>query len=310
VQGYRADHRFAATLEHLTGTTIPDEWFELDPGRLRELRRISAPAAEHAHLLIELWVPARAGATWPTEVVAHLRYAGNDWEQPQVYQCAEGTEAGVRAAVGTAIQDLAYGRGLATFTLGFVLPRHLMDRQRPESWEFYDELTGWLALFRFHVTVLHFAQRFGRGIARPLWTETVHAVHARAQQWSAPEVRWLERADLGRRLTDLVRNAPEVVFGLGFQVGDCPADLWDDPIVQVVRAGVPFVVWAGSDVRDWDTLKAQMSHVATDGDFADLPARLHDLRQGYDGPGPILRLIWDEPKALPPKFLSELPGRR
>lgn len=301
-------HRLVADLEHLTGARVPDAWFGLAPDRLNAVRAESATARTGtARLVVDLRDHgAGAGATtWPTEVVGHLLLPDKEWSEPRTV-AAEPTPAGAQEAVRRLV-DWAYERGVARFTVGFIVPRSLMDAV-PESWAYGDALEEPQPLWHHHPTVLHSAERLSTPRAQARWTEMSTAITGRLVT-QAPQVLWIEpdqRSDAAA-IVSTVRSATAACFGLAFVPGAFAGELRHDPIVALVAAGAPYLLWSERDPEDWEALRDDARGVIVAGRFDAIPERLHALRAAeQEELAAGLRLVWDAPDVLPP--LGQLGG--
>jgi hypothetical protein len=300
-------HRLVAILEHLTREKVGDDWYGLSPDRLNALRQGAAAAqTEAARLVIDLRNPdaATAAFSWPGTVVGHLHLAGKGWSRTRV--SFEPTMAGAHDAVAHLV-EWTHLQGIATFTIGLIVPRAGLDSM-PEAWAYGDMLEEPTPLWHERPTVLHSAERLSTSKARAWWREKTAAIKKRLAN-EPPEVLWIEPVDRDSpaSIRAAVRGAEASCFGLAFAPGDCCHDLRRDPIVAAIAGGAPYVVWAGHEPPDWKTTKQQLLALASDGTFEELPIRLHRMRAAEaEGPGSVLRLIWDEPETLPP--LGQLIG--
>jgi hypothetical protein len=301
-------HRLVARLEHRTGTQVNDAWFDLPAAQLRALRvEATVERAETARLVIDLHDPqAPAGSlSWPATVLGHL-YLPDKREWKQTSQLTEPTADGARQAIDRLL-SWAYDHGLATFTLGLIVSRPAID-EMPETWEFGDVLVAPTPLWRDRPTVLHCAERLRTPRARARWQEKLAAIRQQLTD-SLPEVLWIEadHRDSPASIRDAVTSGRAACFGLGFATHGLGRDLHRDPLIATIAAGAPYVVWAQAEPEDWQATRQRLLALTQRGDFAETPVRLHEvIRAHATGPCNGLRLIWDEPKILPP--LGQLTG--
>ncbi|MBG0568437.1 VMAP-C domain-containing protein [Actinoplanes aureus] len=290
-------HQFVADVEHLSGARVEDSWFELPADTLRGLRAEAAwTPTESARLVVDLRNPGRLllGQEWPSAVDGHLFVPGAGWQKTTV--AASGTTDGAREAIQE-LRDWAYQRGLVRFTVGLILTRRQLD-EVPESWEFGDELYAPEPLWTEQPTIVHSAERLGHQRAINVWREQATAIREHVAD-HPPEVFWIPDQDRAApsRIRQGVQAAGRGCVALGFVAEACPAELRRDPIIVAVAAGAPYVVWVVSEPPDWEHLRQIVKVLSGQGEFAGLPERLHQERSG---PQHGLRVIWDEPEALPP----------
>jgi hypothetical protein len=295
-------YRFVAAVEHATGERVPDAWYELSADRLNALREQAANRESGTvRLVIDLRNPGAAPFGWPQRVVGHLKVPGNDWSRKTI-DC-EPTVSGAQAAIAELI-DWTHSLEVATFTLGLVVPRRACGAL-PEAWicGSGDEFEDPAPLWHEYPTVLHSAERLSGRKASAWWMQKVKDIRNSIVN-DLPRVLWIEPAqrDDPSGIRAAVRgDAVAACFGLAFAPGDQCDDLKRDPVIATVVGGAPYVLWAASEPLDWEKAKQQLVGLVTQGEFGELPARLHEWRaRERDGLGDIVRLIWDEPEALPP----------
>jgi hypothetical protein len=300
-------HRLVASLEHLAQASVADDWYGLPPDRLNALRHDAAAAqTESARLVVDLRNPDSAPGTfaWPDTVIGHLHASGNGWSRSTI--SCEPTIAGAKKAVAMLIEWTNL-QGIATFTVGLLLPRPALD-SIPESWSSGDILEEPTPLWHQHPTVLHIAERQSTPRAQAWWTEKTAAIKTRLID-EAPEVLWIDAVhrDNPSAIRAAVRDAEASCYGLAFAPGDFCRDLRRDPIIAMITGGAPYVIWAGREPPDWDDAKKRLLALVTHGTFEELPVRLHRMRTAdVEGLGDTVRLVWDEPDALPP--IGQLTG--
>jgi vWA-MoxR associated protein C-terminal domain/Caspase domain len=303
-------HRLAAALEQVTQQRVPDEWYDMSTGRLESLRQdASSVPAGCSRLVIDLRDPEAdpVGLAWPTVVTGHLYLPGKGWSGPRLLQ-TEATVEGARRGVAELI-EWAYSMGIATFTVGLIVPRAALDSV-PESWLFGDLLEDPVPLWHEHPTVLHSAERLTTYKARSRWQEKVQAIRKRLDN-EVPEIMWIqpENQHDASAIRDAVHGTEAACSGLGFMPGDFCRDLRRDPIIAMIAGGAPYALWVRSEPPEWDTVKRRLLELVTQGAFEDIPLRLHRIRRDEsEALGNTLRLVWDEPDALPP--MGQLAGMR
>lgn len=307
--GQLAVHRLVASLEHATQVKVRDDWFGLSADRLNALRTEAAMVSrDTARLVVDL----SSGSfdptvfSWPTEIVGHEYIPGMGWISPQVIESGATLE-GVQAAVTKLLLEMAKRR-IASYTLGFIAPRAAFDEIPELWWSLGSPLTKPIPLWRDRPTVLHSAERRTDWNALAIWTERTAAIKSRLVN-EAPDVTWIDpsKREDPENIRDAVSRAESPCYGLEFAIGGACDDLQQDPIIATVVGGAPYLLWARREPADWDAAKKRLDKLVTQGPFDELPIRLHRLRvDEKDGLGDIVRLIWDEPGALPP--IPELPG--
>jgi len=305
-------HRMVVMLERLTGTTIADDWFELDDQQLAQLRDAATGwlSAAPAHIVIDL----RSGGSplgvpvLPSLVTAYVRRRIGGALRWDRYDAESGSGedgrpmlAGVQAAVQEVL-DRVYDEGETSFTVGFVVPRALQD-QLPETWPLLQDFAPPRSLGLEHPAVLHSGERLAvRAKTQAAWRRRAADVQA-AIAAAAPTITWVK--DAQRRQPQGVRHAVEAataaVIGLEFVPGTAPDDLSTDAIIAAIMAGAPYVVWTQGDPEDWAKLCRQVCTLVEQGPFADVARRLHEIRkQQPDTLGAGLRMLWDDPDLLAP----------
>jgi hypothetical protein len=299
-------HRFVARLEQATGHAMDSTWFDVPDASLRALHAEAAAASSKpARLVIDLHNPeAPIGqASWPPIVVGHLHQPGAPWRSTTL-ACTPDLN-GVKQAVASLL-DWAYSQGMASFTVGLIVPRHVLD-EVPEAWECGDEMTGSMPLWRDRPTVLHSAERMNNWRARARWQEKAELIQRRLRA-SPTDILWIkfDDRDAPDRIRDSVRQATAAAFGFEFVAGRCSAELHRDPIIAAVVAGAPYVIWVSAEPDDWPQIRQWVQTLAERGDFADMPQRLHEEHTKAPNLGCRLRMIWDAPETLPPT--GHLPG--
>jgi vWA-MoxR associated protein C-terminal domain/Caspase domain len=295
-------YRFVAAVEHSTGERVADTWYELPADRLNALREeVSNHDGGRGRLVVDLRNPGVTPFQWPARIVGYLRAPGNDWSR-QTIDC-EANMSGVKAAIAELI-DWAHSLEVAKFTLGLIAPRVACDAL-PEAWvcgsgDDYEEP---LPLWHEYPTVLHSAERLSGRKASAWWRQKVTEIH-RCIVNEPPRVVWIEPAqrDDPSAIRAAVRDdADAACFGLAFAPGEHRGDLKRDPVIATVVGGAPYVFWTATEPLDWDEAKRQLVELVSQGDFDELPERLHSLRSDQSQRlREIVRLIWDEPDALPP----------
>lgn len=191
---------------------------------------------------------------------------------------------------------------MASFTVGFILDRAAFETA-PESWMQAQDLADPIPLGQLHPTVLHSGERLGAARPRTLWKERVSAIRARLVH-EPPDVCWIER----ERRTDpaaihrTVADSAAACIGFAFAPDAVLGELNTDPIVAVVAVGAPYVLWVDREPQDWDATRRNVADLVTLGPFDELAERIRRLRATDPG---VLRLLWDEPDALPPKEMLQ-----
>jgi vWA-MoxR associated protein C-terminal domain/Caspase domain len=296
--------RFVVMLEHLTGVQVPDEWFQLGLDRLHGLRALAPRwlAVSDARLVVDLHVggPPSPRLRWPTQVRGYLHRGKRGWRQLEPVTCSP-TLQGMQDAVHKLI-DRVDQMGLGNFTVGFILNRAAFETA-PEWWiHTRDHLTGPVPIGQLHPVVLHIGERFTAQQPRTLWKDRVSAIRARLIH-ETPDVCWIEpehrdRAAIHRTVAD----SPAACIGLAFAPGEVRGELSADPIVAAVAMGAPYVVWVDQEPDDWRATRRNVAYLVEHGTFDELAKRIHRSREEEPGG---LRLLWDEPEALP---RMEIPG--
>jgi hypothetical protein len=303
-------HRLVAALEHVTQQRVPDEWYEMSPGRLEALRQDASEMPTGCkRLVIDLRNPEAdpAALAWPDVVTGHLYLPEKGWSRPRLVQTKatiEGAQQGVAE-----LMEWAYSMDIATFTVGLIVPRAALDSV-PESWPYGDPLEDPVPLWREHPTVLHSAERLTTHKARSRWQEKVQAIKNRLVN-EVPEIMWIKPEDQHNvsAIRDAVHGTEAACSGLGFIPGEFCRDLRRDPIIAMIAGGAPYALWIRFEPPEWDTVKSVLLELVTHGTFEDIPLRLHRIRTGESEElGNAFRLVWDEPDALPP--IGQLAGMR
>jgi len=202
--------------------------------------------------------------------------------------------------------DRTYASGIATFTLGLIVTRLMID-EKPEQWLYGEPLVEPAPLWKTRPTVLHSAERLTDPGAKARWKEQVARIDRQLDNY-APNILWIEEDD---------RNSPEEIrskaqktkatcYGLVFIPHEFGHDLQRDPLVALCAAGAPYVLWTSVAPADWASLRSTVQRLVRRGPFHDMPARMHDARAMLDPDCKEIRLIWDHPSVLP-KF-GALPG--
>lgn len=308
LSGDAALHLFVAGLEHATGQRVADEWFGLSLDRLLAVRaRARLLATEDRRLVIDFRNPESAPTefTWPATVDGHLFTASTGWKKTTM--SAAPADGGPRRVVRRLL-DWAYQHGLDSFSLGLILPRGALD-EVPEAWEAGDLLREPAPLWHDYPTVIHCGERLSTPQVFAAWTTKARAIRTRVETDEVREVGWItpDHRDDPRAIRSTVRDAEAVCFGLEFAPRGFGQNLARDPIIAIVTGGAPYLLWAGNEPQDWTEAKQRLLTLVSEGDFDELPQRVHDLRTKEPaGLGASLRLMWDEPDLLPPR--SELPG--
>jgi NTP-dependent ternary conflict system VMAP-like protein len=294
-------HRLAAILEHLTQEKVEDDWYGLPPDRLNALRRQAATSQTRAaRLVIDLRNPDAPpdAFRWPDMVTGYLQVPGKGWDSTKV--SCEPTVTGAQQAVSRLVEWTNL-LGIGAFTMGLIISRAGLDAM-PETWTCGDMLEEPTPLWHEWPVMLHSAERLSTPRARAWWGEKAAAIKRRLAD-EGPEVLWIEpvHRDSPASIRSTVRSTDASCLGLAFAPGGFCQDLRRDPIVAAVAAGAPYVVWTENEPPDWEAVKLFLRKQAAHGAFEDLPIRLHRARiDEADLPDSVLRLIWDEPEALPP----------
>ncbi|MBB5866671.1 hypothetical protein F4553_000050 [Allocatelliglobosispora scoriae] len=305
-------HHLVAELEHITGSSVPDGWFDLPDVTLKTLRADVAKASEAmARLVVDLRNPALPvdGYAWPSAIAGHLLLPGSDWRRKTLV--CQPTAVGVRLAIA---ELLLWARQRASaFVLGIIAPRIVLD-EMPEAWEFGDELLESRPFWRELPTVLHSAERLGNETANLLWKARTEEIRAHVSE-HLPDVMWIVESDQDKpaNIRDQVLDGGAACLGLEFVTPRYAREqgLSRDPIIAAIAAGAPYIVCLSTEnpPPDWPAIRQLVREVAEHGQFDELPLRLHRMRKVVGGPGRELRLIWDEPRALPPiGQLCEVPS--
>lgn len=293
---------FVALLEQLTGTPVADDWFELPRDRLLALRAEATAALEvtEARLVVDLRTPGTGAgaAAWPTQVTGYLRIEGKPWTKlGRPVPCAatmEDAQGATRVLI-----DRAFARGIADFTIGFVLPRAVFDT-RPESWP-YATVIGDAPLREQHPVVLHCGERLGRRREQALATRRAVSIRTSLRDHPA-SVAWVEadqRGD-GQALRARLSRSDKACVALAFALERFDGDFPRDPILATVAAGAPYVVWVEEEPEDWERARRDLEDLVTRGPFGELPNRVFAAGAGDEALSRGVRVMWDEPEALPP----------
>ena len=294
-------HRFVAILEHMTQEKVPDDWWGIAPDRLNAIRmQAAAPHAEVHRLVIDLRNPVKSGDAfdWPEVVAGYLYMPSKGWKRAKTTSTPD--VSGAQKAVGHLV-EWANDQGIASFVMGLIVPRPGLDTF-PEEWTCGDILEEPSPMQREWPVVLHSAERLSTPRARAWWREKAAAIKLKLAD-EAPEVLWIEpvHRDSPASIRTTVRTTEASCFGLAFAPGTFCQDLRRDPIVATVAAGAPYLVWTDHEPTDWSEIKQLLKVLAGRGAFEELPIRLHRARaHDPNWVGGRLRLIWDEPEALPP----------
>ena len=310
--GIDALHRMAVILETLTGTRVPDAWFELDAQPLTQLR---AAATEWVSMApAQLVIDLRSGGSpatlpmLPSMVTGYLRrLVGGEyrWDRYDKECMQNATGKPTLADVQQAVQEMierVYEQGETKFTVGFVVPRTLQDLL-PETWPLQQDFAPSRPLGVEHPTVLHSGERLAaRAKTQAEWRKRVTAVQSVVAA-APPTVGWIQQEQQlqPQGVREAVERATETVIGFQFVPGSAPGDLAADAIIGAVMAGAPYIVWSQSAPEDWDTLCGEVRELFEQGPFADVAERLHDLRKRNQAAlASGLRLLWDDPDLLVP----------
>ncbi|TYL51159.1 caspase family protein [Agromyces mariniharenae] len=308
--GYESLIKFAVAVECLTGDQLPDAVFApYITGPALGLLRAGAAAAPPegvARLVIE--IPCVDGPdarfAWPTEFVAHVKDPRNGWQPKTVVPC-DRTPDGFRDAAVPVIAKMAGGYG--SFTVGFLLPRAAFVAL-PETWPFaasHLELTR--PLGESWPTALHVAERRAYEPVFRQWDEAVKRI-AHSLLFNSPTLEWIPGASSVTAIQDSIAGSKAHLQGLEFAIGTVPDDLRRDPLIASIVAGAPYIVWATDPPSDWTKTKEMLRKFLKEGDFKTIPERLRALRRDDpEGVVSTLRLVWDDPDALPDRR-SELPA--
>lgn len=295
--------RFVARLEVLTGNQLADDWFGLPPTSLKRLRAAEKAAmAAHSgsHLVLDLRVPGSPTPTWPTSLVGHLRSPDGQWTK-EAFDCAA-TETGVRAAVNDLI-TWAHERqsdDQQSLGLGFLAPRVRFD-DVPESWTYIDEFSDGVPLREEYPVVLHSGDRLGVPRAQARWRGRASRIAEELLDAADPEILWIEAAQDPRTITQRIREANAACVVFSDVPGPLRGPLPADPLVAVINPGAPYVIWLDKEPDDWESARAAIIALVSNGEFDQVPVRTMQIRQdcGHALPGAAIRVLWDKRELLP-----------
>jgi hypothetical protein len=298
-------HRLVVMLEQLAGTEVADEWFDIPSGELADLRADARSERPNrpSRLVIDLRTPGPPGgvARWPSELRAVLLHDG-EWTPLDPVPCQPADRLGVGQATQQLL-DQAYERGVAKLAIGFIANRAVFA-ELPETL-LYEEWAGPRPLAELHPVVLHSAERLTAHRPKALWRERAEQIRTRLLN-SPPDVAWLDAADNRPELIRARINASlATCVALTFAPEHWSGDLRTDPIMAAIGEGAPFVVWVDDDQVDGALLRDRVVDLVSRGAFEDLPVRVHTERTAGASAPPMVRVLWDDPTALP---LNALPG--
>ena len=155
-------------------------------------------------------------------------------------------------------------------------------------------------------TTLHVAERRQHQGAVEAWDAAVERI-TKSLRHANPTFDWIGNGVDFFAIKDRVEASSAQCQGFEFGLDESPADLAGDPLIASVLGGAPYVFWAIDPPGDWQETKTQLQALVEGGAFKDIPVRLRDLRKrDREGLGKNLRLVWDDPDALPP--IPELIG--
>jgi hypothetical protein len=320
IHGHRGEpgaplYRFVAMLECLTGDRVPDEWYELEADQLAGLRAYATAQLKQvrARVIVDLRNPdvpatvAVAATPWPKKVVSHLFREGIGWIREEIETTP--TEAGARQAVQQ-IVDNQYGRGIANFSIGFLMTIPALT-SRPEDWLLEQDYDEPAPLWSLHATTLHSAERLEtrrRPYAR--WHERVAELHQRLLV-EDPDAVWLEPdlQDDPTALRAAIGSAAATCLAFRFSPSLISSKQRFNPLLLAVIEGAPYVCWLEEEPPDWAAVTRYVDAILAEGKFQDTPLRAHQKRSaiGHNTEVPPVRLLWDDPSLLPPGLFPNTP---
>jgi hypothetical protein len=255
---------------------------------------------ELACLVVDLRQHAAAPSGTPTDVHGYLRLPGDVLRPLKTVACDARPE-GAHAAVAELLAE-AYKQS-TTFRVGFLGPRRTFD-ELPETWEFAAQHEPAKPLWWEHPTVLHCAERLSVDKLRQVWSTRAGDVLQRLLD-DPPDMLWVDTRQ-PQQIWRAVREGGRACCGFGFVPGRFNGTEEEDPLLAALTSGAPFVLWTEDEPDDWDALKEAVTTMVCEEPFTDLPARVRTARAAGQTPLAQLRLVWDEPDALP--LLAPLSG--
>jgi hypothetical protein len=293
--------RFVGRLEAESGVRVDDGWFRLDPVKLTWLRTAAAEAGADgpAHLVI-CASPGVLGNARPLDTVAgHLQRDDGRWD---VHRVRGGDSQAAMEQATCTLLDWAHDVEERKLTLGFLLPRTGFDLA-PEEWMYSDSMAGPAPVGSDYPVVLHCGDRLTAPRPMAEWRRRAREI-ARQLQDAAPGVRWLANSDMTPR--GRLRELLDSTACVGLRMPPGGTSGREDPLLSVLRWGVPYLIWYEGEGEQPDVVAA-VEDVAARGGFDDLPLRLYELAieqetaaPGMASPRPRIRVLWDSPRWLPP----------
>lgn len=300
-------HKFIVTLEHATGARVDDAWFDLPPHRLRALR---GEARAHDGALPRVVIEIPNGTydfesfTWPSSIGCHRYVPGlpSPWRPVEWHEC-EPTETGVRATVNQLVAATEQH-----CALGFIVPRAAFD-EVPESWDFETIVDPATPHWVYRPTVLHCAERRVLHSVHANWKHKAESIRARLEYQQA-NLTWIPHSTSGEVRT-WVRDSQSACFGMELASDKLDGKLQHDLLMAAINAGAPFIIWASPECESWSEVKLTLQRLIETGPFPDVPSRMHRSREtGSLTADNRVRLLWDDPAALPPgPMLRGMPRR-
>ena len=294
--------RFVVALERVCGVPLPEHAFTsfVDPSALQGLRRAwRRPVEAEVRLVVEIRPGPLSSRrfTWPREIIAHTRLSDTTWQPPEIIACSP-SEAGVRVAVDELVRTVSEHH--TSFSVGFLVPRAVVDCV-PESWGVTPNVLSLeRPLWHDRTTTLHVAERHGARSLLTAWDTRVREIRASVEETSLA-FDWIDECDhldLQNRFKEHVTPCCAFTFALGAS----PAELLTDPLIAVVAVGAPYVLWMDEPPEDWTVARRLLDDLIERSGLYRLPELLRELRQrDRDGLGRCVRLVWDDPDALPPR---------
>ncbi|MRH89607.1 hypothetical protein GFY24_19525 [Nocardia sp. SYP-A9097] len=296
--GQRPLHRFVAAMELATDRKVDDFWFGIPSDQLRSLRAAAAePYVEHDRLVIEIpnGSPDPEKFIWPAGIREHRYTPGRGWANE--WHACQPTPPAIQEIVNLVAGD-------DTFVLGFLLPRAVFDNF-PESWESSTLLSDPIPHWYLRPVVLHSADRRQDRRLRHRWTSRHAAIRTHLENNPHDLLKWVEHIE-SEQIYRAVSDSKSACVGLAFVPPDYCGVLRHDPLIAAIRAGAPYILWTTNKSVDWPTVQRLVDDLMKERSFDELPALLHEKRRSRNNLDGNIRLLWDDPKAVPEA--AHMPG--